>query len=142
MLDLESIVSALPHRYPFLMVDRILVIETNKHIIGYKNISNNEPWVQGHFPNQPLFPGALIIETMAQIGGFAFYQESKNKKEQLRGYLIKVDKMKFIGQVLPGDRLVIEGDVIASVNNMAQVKCVAKVDETIVASGVLSYAFQ
>lgn len=142
MLDLESIISALPHRYPFLMVDRILEIETNKRVVGYKNISNNEPWVQGHFPDQPLFPGTLIIEAMAQIGGFAFYQESKNKKEQLKGYLIKIDKVKFTNQVLPGDRLVIEGDVVASINKMAQVKCVAKVDDLIVASGVLSYAFQ
>ena len=136
-----EIQKVLQHRYPFLMVDRIIDIEFEKKSIGIKNISMNEPWVEGHFPNEPIFPGVLIIEVMAQVGGFAFYNPQETKS-QLKGYLIGVNKVKFVQKVVPGDVLFIEAEITQRVANMAQVNCTAKVEDKIVASGVLSYAFE
>lgn len=130
----------LQHRFPFLMVDRVIETEYEKRSIGIKNVSMNEPWVEGHFPGEPVFPGVLIIETMAQVGGLAFYDPNE-LKNQLKGYLIGVNKVKFVQKVVPGDLLRIEAEVIQKVANMAQVNCTAKVEDKIVASGVLSYAF-
>lgn len=135
-MDQKEILGALPHRYPFIMVDKILTIEYNKKVIGIKNVSANEPWAGGHFPNGPIFPGVLMIETMAQIGGFAFY----NGKE-LRSYLCGVDKVKFIKKVFPGDGIEITGEVVVKATNMARVRCTAVVNNEVVAKGLISYAF-
>ncbi|MEY9975860.1 3-hydroxyacyl-ACP dehydratase FabZ [Lysinibacillus sp. RC79] len=141
MLNIQEIRKALPHRYPFLMVDKIIEIIQNQRVVGYKNISINEPWTKGHFPDEPIFPGVLILETMAQIGGFAFWSPNSTD-EQLRGYISSMDKIKFIHPVYPGDRLIIEATVSAKLNQHAQVICVAKVDEKIVAKSVISYVFK
>ncbi|MCS1391367.1 3-hydroxyacyl-ACP dehydratase FabZ [Lysinibacillus boronitolerans] len=141
MLNVQDIRKALPHRYPFLMVDKIVEFEQNQRVVGYKNVSLNEPWVSGHFPDEPIFPGVLILETMAQIGGFAFW--SPNSKDgQLRGYISGMDKIKFVHPVYPGDKLMIEATVTAKYNQHAQVKCEAKVDEKLVAKSVISYVFK
>lgn len=135
-----NILKALPHRFPFLMVDKILEINTDESVVGVKNISMNEPWVQGHFPGEPIFPGALIIEAMAQVSGFIFYRDGI-EENSLKGYLCKVDKVKFISKVVPGDSLVVEGRCLSKMGNFAKVKCAAKVNGKVVASGELSYAF-
>ena len=140
-LDTGQIMKALPHRFPFLMVDRIEEIKRNTYVKGYKNISINEPWAQGHFPEQPIFPGVMVIETMTQIGGFAFYDES-SQTNHLKGYLVKVDKVKLVKKVVPGDCMKVTGDVIIKVDRMAQVKCTATVNGKMVALGVLTYAFE
>lgn len=140
-MELKEIQSVLIHRFPFLMVDKILHMEYEKKSIGIKNITINEPWVQGHFPEEPVFPGVLIIETMAQIGGFAFYNP-ENKNGSLKGYLCNVNNVKFIKKVVPGDVLIVEAEVKTKVANLARVKCTAKVEDTIVAVGEISYSFE
>lgn len=138
---MQEIMRALPHRHPFLMVDRIVEAVPNERSAGYKHISVNEPWAAGHFPDEPVFPGVLIIETMAQIGGFVFWTE-EGGTNQLRGYLSGVDKVKFLRPVLPGDTLHVEAKFVARVGQLAQVKCEAKVGGELVASAVVSYAFK
>lgn len=133
-----DIMSVLRQRYPFLLVDKVLHMEYQKGASGIKHISMNEPWVPGHFPGEPIYPGVLIIETMAQIGGFSFYKPG----EELKGYLIGADKVKLIRKVLPGDTLYVEATVTDLVGRFARASCVAKVGEEVVASGVISYAFE
>lgn len=140
-MDQKEILRALPHRYPFLMVDKILEIQYEKYVTGIKNVSINEPWVTGHFPEAPIFPGVLMIETMAQISGFMFY-DNKNGKEDLLGYLCGINKFKIIKKVFPGDVLVVEAELKEKISKLAQVKCIAKVNGELAATGVLSYAFE
>lgn len=139
-MESAEIQKVLKQRFPFLMVDRVIEIEYEKKAIGIKNVCINEPWVQGHFPEEPVFPGVLIIETMAQVGGLAFYNQDYTGN-QSKGYLIGVNKTKFVQKVTPGDVLLVEAEVTQKVGNMAQVSCIAKVGDKTVASGVLSYAF-
>jgi 3-hydroxyacyl-[acyl-carrier-protein] dehydratase len=138
-MELKEIQNVLLHRFPFLMVDRIVEMDYEKSSVGIKNVSINEPWVQGHFSEEPVFPGVLIIEAMAQIGGFAFYDSHKGR---VKGYLCGVNKVKLIKKVVPGDTLWIEAKVKEKVGNLAQVQCVAKVQGETVAFGVISYAFK
>lgn len=136
MLTIQEIYKRLPHRYPFLMVDKILSVEEGKTVVGLKNITVNEPYFQGHFPDEPIMPGVMIIETMAQIGGFVF--DIVNE----RGYVIGVDKTKFKKVVIPGDTLIVEATLIQRFGSMGKVKAVAKVDNVEVASGEITYNFK
>ncbi|MGB7606373.1 MAG: 3-hydroxyacyl-ACP dehydratase FabZ [Lutisporaceae bacterium] len=136
MLTIQEIYKRLPHRYPFLMVDRILSIEEGKTVVGLKNVTVNEPYFQGHFPDEPIMPGVMIIETMAQIGGFVF--DIVNE----RGYVIGVDKTKFKKVVIPGDTLIVEAILMQKFGSMGKVKAVAKVDNVEVASGEITYNFK
>jgi 3-hydroxyacyl-[acyl-carrier-protein] dehydratase len=140
-MDKQIILKLLPHRYPFLFVDDILEVEYKKRVIGIKNISMNEPWTQGHFENDPIFPGVLIIETMAQIGGFVFYNE-KNTQNSLAAYLSRVDKAKFLKKVVPGQTIFVEGIYESSISNLARVKVNARVDGKKVAEAVVTYYFR
>jgi 3-hydroxyacyl-[acyl-carrier-protein] dehydratase len=106
MLDNKQIQEIIPHRYPFLLVDKILEIEAGKKAIGLKNISINEPFFQGHFPQKPIMPGVLIIEALAQVGAVAILSE-----ERYKGQLVLfagIDKARFRRQVFPGDQLILE----------------------------------
>lgn len=136
----ENILKALPHRYPFLFVDDIVEVELNEKVIGIKNVSFNEPWAMGHFPNEPLFPGVLLVETMAQIGGFIFYDENSNSN--LSAYLSRIENAKFIRKVEPGQTVVVEGECLTTFSNMAKVKCIARVNDKKVAEAVITYFFQ
>ena len=122
MLTINEIYKKLPHRYPFLMVDRILEIKKDESVTGIKNVTVNEPFFQGHFPDEPLMPAAMIVESMAQIGGFIFELDDE------RGYVVGVDKAKFKAKVIPGDTLKIECKKITRVGGLAKVKAVASVD--------------
>ncbi|HAU86663.1 MAG TPA: 3-hydroxyacyl-[acyl-carrier-protein] dehydratase FabZ [Lachnospiraceae bacterium] len=135
----EEIYATLPHRYPMLFVDDIYEIDYGKHVRGVKNVSMNEPWVQGHFPEEPVFPGVLIIETMAQIGGFMFYSEEESKS--LKAYLSKIDEVKFLRKVVPGEQLIVEADFISSFSKFAKVKCKGIVNGKAVAKAVVTYCF-
>jgi len=106
--DIRDIMAFLPHRYPFILVDRIVEIEPNKRIVGLKNVTMNEPFFQGHFPERPVMPGVLIIEAMAQVGGILVY--ASQSKENWKGlmYFAGIDKARFRKPVTPGDRLVLE----------------------------------
>lgn len=109
MLDIKQIQEILPHRYPFLLVDRILTVEEGRKAVGIKNVSVNEPYFQGHFPGYPVMPGVLIIEAMAQVGAVAVL-----KMPEFAGQIALfagIDKARFRRQVVPGDQLRIEVEV-------------------------------
>ena len=110
MMDITEIQKVLPHRFPFLLVDRILELEPNKRVVGIKNVTINEPFFQGHFPGHPIMPGVLVIEAMAQVGGVAFLCDESNKGKIL--YLAGVDNARFRKPIVPGDQIRFEIDVV------------------------------
>lgn len=110
-MDSEEIRATLPHRYPFLLVDRIQTLETGRRIVGIKNVTINEPFFQGHFPNRPIMPGVLILEAMAQVGGVLAFKSTPPDSQPLV-YLTGVDKAKFRRPAVPGDQLRFEVDVL------------------------------
>jgi beta-hydroxyacyl-ACP dehydratase FabZ len=110
-LDSTEIQAVLPHRYPFLLVDRVEELELGKRIVGIKNVTINEPFFQGHFPGRPLMPGVLIIEAMAQVGGILAFKSAKEPGGKLV-YFMGIDKAKFRKPVVPGDRLRFVVDVL------------------------------
>lgn len=105
MLDINEIMNILPHRYPFLMVDRIIELEAGKSIVGIKNVSVNEPFFQGHFPGHPVMPGVLIIEAMAQVAGILAYLSSDDSFRSKVTYFASIDNARFRKPVVPGDQL-------------------------------------
>ncbi|HEY4743001.1 MAG: 3-hydroxyacyl-ACP dehydratase FabZ [Candidatus Acidiferrales bacterium] len=112
ILDTNAIQRILPHRYPFLMVDAILEMEPKKRIVGIKNVTINEDYFVGHFPSQPIMPGVLIIESMAQTGGLLLLQEVQDRDQKLL-YFVAIDNARFRRPVVPGDQLVVEVIVVA-----------------------------
>ena len=107
----EDIIKIIPHRYPFLLVDRITEIEPGKRVVGIKNVTSNEPFFQGHFPGKPIMPGVLIIEAMAQVGGIMArlsVPDATEKKDTDSIYFMSMDKVKFRRPVVPGDQLIFE----------------------------------
>jgi len=137
-MDIQKI---LPHRYPFLLVDRITDIEAGKSIEGYKNVSISEPVFQGHFPDHPIYPGVMIIEGMAQAGGvLAFESMDKDGQENTQDkvvYFMSIDKAKFRAPVTPGDRLVYRLSVIRNRGAIWHLDAKAFVDEKLVAEAEL-----
>ncbi|HEX5755194.1 MAG TPA: 3-hydroxyacyl-ACP dehydratase FabZ [Arenimonas sp.] len=135
-VDVVKIQSLLPHRYPFLLVDRVLELEPNQRIRAIKNVSINEPFFQGHFPGMPVMPGVLIIEAMAQAGGLLTQlslppgTDVSNK----RFFMVKVDNARFAKMVVPGDTLDMEVTLKRMIRNMAQYDCVARIDGKVAAS--------
>jgi len=103
MIDIKEILNTLPHRYPFLLVDKIVELEAGKSAKGIKNVTINEPFFQGHFPGHPIMPGVLIIEAMAQVGGILAFKSANVANKAV--YFMGIDKAKFRRPVLPGDRL-------------------------------------
>lgn len=129
-MDIKEIQRILPHRYPFLLVDRILEIELGKRIVGIKNVSINESFFQGHFPGYPVMPGVLIIEAMAQVGGVLAFKSTEEKMDISNKlvYFAGIDKVKFRKPVLPGDQIRFELEVIQSREPYWKLKGVALVD--------------
>ena len=111
MLDVNEIMKLLPHRYPFLLVDRVLEIDPGKKIVGLKNVTINEPFFPGHFPGHPVMPGVLIVEAMAQVAAILVYNSSEDNKDKIT-YFVGIDKTKFRKPVVPGDQLRLELEVI------------------------------
>ncbi|MCF8041182.1 MAG: 3-hydroxyacyl-ACP dehydratase FabZ [Desulfarculaceae bacterium] len=107
VLNLTDILEILPHRYPFLLVDRVLELKAPDYVKALKNVTFNEAFFQGHFPGKPVMPGVLVIEAMAQTGGILAYQSNPTAKERLF-YFMGMDKVKFRRPVLPGDQLIME----------------------------------
>ena len=132
VLDIEAIMRVLPHRYPFLLVDRILEIEDGKRIVGVKNVTINEPFFQGHFPGHPIMPGVLIIEAMAQVGGMLLMGGVPNPENKVV-YFTSLNNVKWRRPVKPGDQLRFELDLLQVRGMMAKMSGVAKVDGQIVA---------
>ncbi len=136
MIDIQEIHAILPHRYPFLLVDRVLSFEPGKKIVGLKNVTINEPFFQGHFPGHPIMPGVLIIESMAQIGGLLAYKSAKGKEGQLV-YFLGIDKAKFRRPVLPGDQLHITVEVLRQRPPYWKLKAMAYVEDQLVSEAEL-----
>lgn len=134
MLDINQIMELLPHRYPFLLIDRILEFEMNKSIVGIKNVTMNELFFQGHFPGHPVMPGVLLLEAMAQTGGILAMKsipaEDVSKKVL---YFMSIDKAKFRKRVVPGDQVRFELKVLKVRSNIMSFKAEALVDGAVVA---------
>ena len=124
-LDIEAIKQILPHRYPFLLVDRILALEPGKRAVGLKNVTVNEPFFQGHFPQRAIMPGVMIVEVMAQVGGVMILSVEEHRGKL--AYIGTVDNAKFRRPVVPGDTLEVEVELLRLRGNMGKVKCVARV---------------
>lgn len=139
-MGVTEILDILPHRYPFLLVDRIVKLEVGKHVIGVKNVTVNEPFFQGHFPGYPVMPGVLIIEAMAQVGAVALLSLDENRGKI--GLLAGVDKARFRKQVFPGDQLLIEVEVLKIKGPIGKAQGYVKVNDKIVAEAELMFAIQ
>ena len=135
-VDVTRIQELLPHRFPFLLIDRVIELDPHKRIRALKNVTANEPFFQGHFPGHPVMPGVLVVEAMAQAGGLLTQlslEATPGNSEKLF-YLVKVDNARFNRMVVPGDQLDIEVVLKRMIRNMAQYDCVARVDGKIAAS--------
>ena len=136
-VDVQKILEILPHRYPFVMVDRVTEVVPGKYIIGHKMVSSNEPWCPGHFPGQPIMPGVLIIESLAQIGGILAYVSEPFDASTSLMYFLGIDKAKFRNTVTPGDRLDLRVEVLHHRSNVWRLHGEATVDGTLCAQGDL-----
>jgi len=138
MLDIVQIQKMLPHRYPFLLIDRILELEPNKRVVGIKNVTVNEPFFQGHFPGHPIMPGVLVIEAMAQVGGLTFLCNENNSGKIL--YLAGVDNARFRKPIIPGDQIRFEVDVIFVRSKIGKISGKAIVDGQVAVEAELTCA--
>jgi len=136
-LDVHRLQRILPHRYPFLMIDRILHIEGSQRVVGLKNVTVNEPYFQGHFPGDPIMPGVLIIEALAQVGGVLLSQELEHKGKV--AVLLSLDKVKFRRPVRPGDQLLLEAETIRVRGPMGHVKGRARVGDELAAEAEIKF---
>ncbi|EGD48390.1 beta-hydroxyacyl-(acyl-carrier-protein) dehydratase FabZ [Ruminiclostridium papyrosolvens DSM 2782] len=138
MLTNKEVRELLPHRYPFLLVDKVIELEPGKKIVAVKNVSINEPFFQGHFPEYPIMPGVLIVEALAQAAGIAVAVLEENKGKL--GVLAGVDGMKFKNQVMPGDVLTLEAEILMSRLGVTKAKVKASVDGKVAAEGEVKFA--
>ena len=127
-LDVTAIQALLPHRYPFLLVDRVVEFEAHKRVLAYKNVTCNEPFFNGHFPGNPVMPGVLVVEALAQAGGLLTQLSHQSGTEGKLFYLVKIDGAKFSRMVVPGDRLELEVTLKRVIRNMAMYSGIARVD--------------
>ena len=132
-MDIQRIKSLLPHRYPFLLVDRVIESEPGRRLVAIKNVTYNEPFFQGHFPGKPVMPGVLLIEAMAQATGLLAMESTEVPEESIY-YLVGVDKARFKRPVVPGDQLVFEVEVLKNRRDIWVFSAEAKVDGSLVAA--------
>lgn len=137
---IENIMKTLPHRYPFLFVDKVEILEPGKKGIGYKNVTISEPFFQGHFPNMPIMPGILIAEAMAQVGAVILLSEEKYKGKT--PYFAGINKLRFKKKVLPGDTLRMEVEIVRMRSSIGIGKGVAFVEDEIAAEGEFLFAIE
>lgn len=139
LLNIEKILKILPHRYPFLLIDRVLELKKGQSIIAIKNVSYNEPFFQGHFPDLKVMPGVLIVEAIAQAGGILLYHSIPDPANKLV-FLSKIDKAKFRKPVVPGDQMRLEAVILKLKNRICQISGKAYVEEEIVFEGEIMAA--
>lgn len=137
MLSIDELIKIIPHRYPFLLVDRILEIEERKRIVGLKNVTINEPFFQGHFPGHPIMPGVLIIEAMAQVGGVLLLGAVDNHESKVV-YFMSLDNVKFRRPVRPGDQLRFELEIVQIRGSVCKMRGIARVDGDVVAEAEMA----
>lgn len=138
MLNVQQIQEIIPHRHPFLLVDRILELEEGKRAVGIKNVTVNEPFFAGHFPDYPVMPGVLIIEALAQVGAVAILKMEENRGKL--AFFAGIDQVRFRGQVTPGDTLQLEVEIIRLKSKIGKGRATAKVGEQVVAEGEIMFA--
>jgi beta-hydroxyacyl-ACP dehydratase FabZ len=126
--DIREVLNFLPHRYPFLLIDRVLEVIPEKKIVALKNVTINEPFFQGHFPGMPIMPGVLIIEAMAQAGGVLAIESLSHDKKGTLFYFMGMDKVRFRKPVVPGDQLILEVELLKARSKAMKIAGVATVD--------------
>jgi 3-hydroxyacyl-[acyl-carrier-protein] dehydratase len=138
MMDIDEIKEYLPHRYPFLLVDRVLELNLGESILAYKNITYNEQLFQGHFPDKAVFPGVLTVEAMAQAAGILGFRTMDKKPQDGSMYLfVGADKLRFKRQIIPGDQLMLRATVLSEKRGIWKFKVSADVDEKVCASATI-----
>lgn len=137
MFDINQIKTMLPHRYPFLLVDRVLELIPRKRLVALKNVTVNESFFNGHFPAKPVMPGVLIIESMAQAAGLVMLSEDEHKGKT--PYFTGIDNARFRKTIVPGDQIIIEIDIIRLKGNVGRAKAIAKVDNQIATEAELMF---
>ncbi len=143
-MDIQKIMDLLPHRYPFLLVDRVTDFKPGESITALKNVTANEPFFQGHFPGHPVMPGVLILEALAQTSGIYEFasREANNESTNFLFLFVSIDKARFRKQVVPGDQLILQADLISKKRNMMKVMGTATVDGVVAASAEIMCAQQ
>lgn len=137
MFDINQIKTMLPHRYPFLLVDRVLEFVPKQRLVALKNVTVNENFFNGHFPQKPVMPGVLIIESMAQAAGLVMLSEDEHKGKI--PYFTGIDNARFRRPIVPGDQIIIEIEVIRLKGNVGRAKAIAKVDNQIATEAELMF---
>ena len=140
--DIQGIMELLAHRYPFLLIDRVIKVVPGDKLTALKNVTINEPFFQGHFPGRPIMPGVLIIEAMAQAGGILAYLTGTVEQRRRLIYFMGMDKVRFRKPVLPGDQIIFEAKMIKFRSKAAKMSGIATVDNQMVAEAELMASFE
>ena len=141
-LDIHKVMELLPHRYPFLLVDRVNEFEEGKSLTAIKNVTINEPFFQGHFPGQPIMPGVLVLEAMAQATGLLAFSSMGDAHKSKLYMLVGIDKARFRGQVVPGDQLVLNISLKRNMRGIGMYQCEARIDGKVVAEAEMMCSAQ
>jgi beta-hydroxyacyl-ACP dehydratase FabZ len=141
ILDIQAIMTFLPHRYPFILIDRVIKLESGKEIVALKNVTINEPFFQGHFPTNPIMPGVLIIEAMAQAGGVLVIESMPKERHGQSVFFLGMDKVRFRKPVVPGDQIIFEVKLLKIRSKAVKLSGKASVDKSLVAEAEILASF-
>lgn len=141
-LDIHKVMELLPHRYPFLLIDRVNEFEQGKSLTAIKNVTINEPFFQGHFPGQPIMPGVLVLEAMAQATGLLAFSSMGDAHKSKLYMLVGIDKARFRGQVVPGDQLVLNISLKRNMRGIGMYQCEARINGDVVAEAEMMCSAQ
>lgn len=142
IMDVQAVMKHLPHRYPFILVDRILAYVPNESIVGLKNVTINEPFFQGHYPGSPIMPGVLIVEAMGQTAGVLAIASLADAQDGTLMYFMGLDQVKFRKPVVPGDQLILELKIVKKRARVIKLEGTAKVDGQVVAEAQFMATFE